>query len=156
MNTSDINNSPNRPKVDIIADIKSAISQLGYVVEDENTDKPWGAYFRFKNDNAEDFISRFFKDFNFPNWAKNQKLAPKFLLVAPTLRLSWQYHHRRGELWKTLKGPVNVYLSDTDDLPEKPKTLQNGEFIEIGTSKRHRLAGARNWGIVAEIWVHTD
>ena len=31
-----------------------------------------------------------------------------------------------------------------------------GNFIQLDKGERHRLIGLDSWGIVAEIWQHTD
>ena len=85
----------------------------------------------------------------------NYKLSPKILLVEPGKRLSWQYHERRAEVWKVLKGPVDFVISDTD-IESESKLFNPGDFIQIERGQRHRLKGLSSWGIVAEIWQHTD
>ena len=83
------------------------------------------------------------------------KLSPKILIVAPNKRLSWQYHHRRAEIWKLIGGVAGVITSDTDE--EKEITLLNiGDIIQLKQGQRHRLIGLKGWGIVAEIWQHTE
>ena len=32
----------------------------------------------------------------------------------------------------------------------------SGKVVELSKGERHRLIGEATWGIVAEIWVHTD
>ncbi len=83
------------------------------------------------------------------------KLSPKILVVAPNKRLSWQYHFRRSEIWKILSGIVGVKTSATD---EEGGIQQLGPetFIKMEKGERHRLIGLDSWGIVAEIWQHTD
>ena len=31
-----------------------------------------------------------------------------------------------------------------------------GELISLEQGERHRLLGLHDWGVVAEIWMHTD
>jgi mannose-6-phosphate isomerase-like protein (cupin superfamily) len=83
------------------------------------------------------------------------KLSPKILVVAPNKRLSWQFHHRRAEIWKILSGVVGVKTSLTDEEGEIQE-LKPGTFIQMDKGERHRLIGLDSWGIVAEIWQHTD
>ncbi|HRK75285.1 MAG TPA: hypothetical protein PLL64_13470, partial [Rhodothermales bacterium] len=84
-----------------------------------------------------------------------EKLSPKILVVAPEKRLSWQYHHRRAEIWKVVGGVAGVVVSNTDE--ETPlRKLQMGEVVELQQGERHRLIGLEMWGIIAEIWQHTD
>jgi mannose-6-phosphate isomerase len=78
------------------------------------------------------------------------------LLVAPNKRLSWQYHFRRAEIWRVLVGPVKVATNSFSDEEAEPKTYQEGEIIVLQKGERHRLIGADNYGIVTEIWQHTD
>ena len=84
-----------------------------------------------------------------------EKLSPKILMVAPGKRLSWQYHHRRAEIWRCIDGNVTVATSDTDEETEK-HILKPGDKIKLKQGKRHRLIGLEEWGVVAEIWQHTD
>jgi Mannose-6-phosphate isomerase len=85
-----------------------------------------------------------------------EKLSPKFLVVAPNKRLSWQYHFRRAEIWRVVSGPIKVAISETDE--ETPgQFYEDGNIIVLSKGTRHRLIGApENYGVVAEIWQHTD
>lgn len=104
---------------------------------------------------AEKFIQLFFPGYTKEQLMIGEKLSPKFLVVAPGKRLSWQYHFRRAEIWRVLSGPVKVAISKTDD-ETAPATYTNGDFIVLDKGHRHRLIGADCYGIVAEIWQHTD
>ncbi len=42
------------------------------------------------------------------------KLSPILLLVKPSARLSWQYHHRRAETWMVICGLVGIVISLDD------------------------------------------
>jgi mannose-6-phosphate isomerase-like protein (cupin superfamily) len=85
----------------------------------------------------------------------SNRLSPKILIVAPHKRLSWQYHFRRAEIWKIIGGSAAVITSDSDEENETV-LLDHGEIIELKQGERHRLIGTDGWGIVAEIWQHTD
>ena len=54
-----------------------------------------------------------------------------------------------------MSGPVAVAISATDEQPD-PGIYQDGDFIKLDIGQRHRLIGLANWGLVAEIWQHTD
>ncbi len=136
----------------LYANTKQLIAQHGFTIEEENTTKPWGAYIRLSNDDAERFAATYFEEHEFDTY---KNLSPKFLLVAPHKRLSWQKHARRAELWTVLKGPVGAKISESDKEPDEITTLQEGEYIEFDTEVRHRLVGLNDWGIVTEIWKHT-
>lgn len=83
------------------------------------------------------------------------KLSPKILLVAPHQRLSWQYHHRRAERWRLIDGEAGVIRSE-DDVQGQLEVLKKGDTITLQQGERHRLVGLEYWGVVAEIWQHTD
>jgi mannose-6-phosphate isomerase-like protein (cupin superfamily) len=85
----------------------------------------------------------------------SQKLSPKFLVVAPAARLSWQYHFRRSELWKLISGEAGIMRSQTDEQGSLGKMVL-GETVSLEKGERHRLVGLDSWGVVAEIWVHSD
>ena len=77
------------------------------------------------------------------------------MVVGPEKRLSWQYHNRRAEIWKLIGGVAGVVISDTDEETEVQK-LEIGQVINLKCGERHRLVGTDGWGVVAEIWQHTD
>jgi mannose-6-phosphate isomerase len=83
------------------------------------------------------------------------KLSPKILVVAPQQRLSWQYHSRRAEIWRVVQGEIGVVLSETDEQTEL-NFFEPGDVIVLNKGQRHRLVGLNDWGVVAEIWQHTD
>lgn len=123
-------------------------------VVDEDFQKPWGGYVRIHDEDLHHFIDLFFPEFSELK-TSSEKLSPKILLVAPKARLSWQYHFRRAEIWKVLFGPIGVMQNKTDDQTE-PSWHETNKLIQHDKEVRHRLMGANNWGVVAEIWKHTD
>ena len=150
----DLNHSRNKEL--IVEEIEAVLDAAGYKTVDMDVEKPWGGYFRIDRAQTEQFLEEFFKNIKLPDWAIGLTFDPKILFVAPFKRLSWQYHERRGEVWTVVRGPVGVYVSDTDTMPENPKNYETGSVVQIHPKGRHRLSGLVNWGIVAEIWVHTD
>lgn len=131
---------------------REKIQKIGLTISAEDNTRPWGGFFVIDESQAEKFINTFFTGRNIDN--KN-RISPKILLVAPHQKLSWQYHFRRSELWKVVDSRVGVIKSDTDN--ETPLIeYGSGETISILQGERHRLIGLSDWGIVAEIWIHTD
>ena len=112
-------------------------------------------FFVIYEDQAEDFVNHFFEGLNIHKLKISGKLSPKILIVAPQQRLSWQYHHRRAEIWKVIKGTVGIVTSLTNDEGEL-QLLSSGSLIRLQQGERHRLLGLDDWGILAEIWQHTD
>lgn len=117
--------------------------------------RPWGGFFVIEEDDAEKFIETFFPTLSVEQLSISGKLSPKILLVEPGKKLSWQYHHRRAEIWKLISGTATLIRSD-DDQEKDELVLQKGDLIELKQGERHRLIGLNEWGIVAEIWQHTD
>jgi len=74
-----------------------------------------GWVFVIDESQAIQFANRYFPGENIDELKITQKLSPKILMVAPHMRLSWQYHHRRAEIWKCIKGTAGVITSDTDE-----------------------------------------
>jgi mannose-6-phosphate isomerase len=134
---------------------RSDLTSKGFDIVGENLDKPWGAYFLIDEKQTGKFIKEFFSHIELPPFDPKLKLSPKILIVAPEKRLSWQYHHRRREIWTILKGPVEIVTNKTNELITG-KEYNANDFINIALGERHRLAGLNNWGVVAEIWMHTD
>ena len=121
----------------------------------KDTDRPWGAFLVVDESDADKFISQYFPELTREELSITGKLSPKILIVAPHKKLSWQYHHRRAEIWRLVGGIAAVIKSD-DDTEKDLITLTKGDKIELKQGERHRLVGLETWGIIAEIWRHTD
>jgi mannose-6-phosphate isomerase-like protein (cupin superfamily) len=142
-------------KQNVLQQTEKWIAEQGFTVVAKDFDRPWGGFFVLEESEASKFAAMFFPELSFDAIQITQKLSPKFLVVAPQQRLSWQYHFRRAEIWKVVNGPVAVAISATDEQFE-PNTYQEGDFIKLDIGQRHRLIGLDNFGLVAEIWQHTD
>ena len=124
-------------------------------VVDRDIDRPWGGFFVISEDNAQNFANIYFNGLNTEELKISGKLSPKILIIAPNKRLSWQYHHRRSEIWKVVGGQIKVVTSH-DDIERKKLILKEGDEISLSRSERHRIIGLNEYAVVAEIWVHTD
>ncbi|MDR9417903.1 phosphoheptose isomerase [Gracilimonas sp.] len=133
--------------------IRETLEEKGFRISDQDLERPWGGFFVIDEKQATDFIKEFFDESALEQIKTSGKVSPKILMLAPGKRLSWQYHHRRSELWKVLDGPVGVIKSITNEQKDV-KSYDVGEHIKIEQGERHRLVGLDNWGIVAEIWMH--
>ena len=147
-----------RNKLDLGAEITGMLRVNGYVIEEANLEKPWGAYLRLANSDAKKFIEEFFPGLTLQEaqlGIEEAELSPKILIVSPSQRLSWQYHDRRAERWCFLT-PGGYYKSLTDDQGELV-LAEPGDVVQFATAERHRLVGSdQGYTIVAEIWQHTD
>jgi len=124
-------------------------------IDTQDNTRPWGGFFVIEETEAVKFIQLYFPHLTKEDLSISGKLSPKILVVAPEKRLSWQYHYRRAEIWKLIGGIAAVATSDTDE--EKDiQQLSIGDIVQLKQGERHRLIGLDNWGIVAEIWQHTD
>jgi len=125
-----------------------------HINKQDNT-RPWGGFFVIDENEAEKFIDLYFPHLTKEALNISGKLSPKILVVAPGKRLSWQYHHRRAEIWKLIGGVAAVVTSDSDEEKET-RQLNIGDIVQLKQGERHRLIGLEDWGIVAEIWQHTN
>jgi mannose-6-phosphate isomerase len=135
--------------------IESFLSEKDFNIINKDTTRPWGGFFVIDENQAEKFITEFFSSTNSKDILTGNKISPKILVVRSNKRLSWQYHFRRAELWKVIHGEVGVITSDTDDEADIKK-YRPGSLIKLKQGERHRLIGLDDWGIIAEIWQHTD
>lgn len=153
-----LENNATVAKGDIVSAVVEAVRADGYDIVDLNNTKPWGAYIRMDGSGANRFIAEFFPGLT-PEEARlgiaDAELSPKFLIVAPGQRLSWQYHDRRAERWTFLtEGGYNK--SSTDDEGEVI-LASPGTVVQFQKGERHRLVGVDDrYAIVAEIWQHSD
>ena len=135
--------------------IEKKVTEAGFKIVKQDRSRPWGGFFVIDESQAPLFVETYFPQFSMKDFEGFNKLSPKFLIVAPNKRLSWQYHFRRAEIWKVIDGVAGVVVSDTDEQTALQK-LPLGTTIQLKQGERHRLVGLDNWGIIAEIWQHTD
>lgn len=147
--------SNNLDKTTVFNQIATVLKKENFTVIKQDETRPWGGFFVIDESQAADFVAKFFPQLEMSQIQITNKLSPKILVVAPNKRLSWQFHFRRAEIWKILSGVVGVKISDTDEEGEIQQ-LSPGTFIQMDKGERHRLIGLDSWGIVAEIWQHTD
>jgi mannose-6-phosphate isomerase len=143
------------PKEEVFQKMEEFIQNQGLQIISKDLSRPWGGFFALDEKEILKFKNLFFHDVELTDSQLNQKLSPKFLLVAPHQRLSWQYHFRRAELWKLISGVSGIVRSETDDQGEILE-MNLGNTVSLKKGERHRLVGLDGWGIVAEIWIHSD
>jgi len=135
--------------------IEKKVKELGFRINSKDFNRPWGGFLVIDEDQSDKFIDYFFQNLDMSLITKGLKLSPKILIVKPLSRLSWQYHYRRSEIWKVFEGEVAVVRSENDN--EQPKNIfPKGSLITLKQGERHRLIGLNDFGVVAEIWQHTD
>jgi mannose-6-phosphate isomerase len=150
-----LNFSTSTPKELIFENIAEYLHRQDLKIANQDNTRPWGGFFVLEESEAGKFIALYFPHLTQDELNISGKLSPKILIVAPNKRLSWQYHHRRAEIWKLIGGTAGVVTSDTDEEKEITR-LKIGDIIQLKQGERHRLIGLDGWGIVAEIWRHTD
>ena len=142
-------------KETVFSTVKEFITKNGFSIANEDASRPWGGFLVIDEEQAPMFIKTFFPQFTLKDFEGFDKLSPKILLVAPHQRLSWQYHHRRSEIWTVIGGTAAIVRSETDEQNPQEK-LPLGTTVSLKKGERHRLVGVDEWGIIAEIWQHTD
>jgi mannose-6-phosphate isomerase len=130
------------------------LENQNFTVVEKDDRRPWGGFFVIDESQAPRFIETYFPGLSLKDFEGFEKLSPKILLVAPNKRLSWQYHHRRSEIWRLVEGVAGVITSPTDEQGEVQK-LAPGDLVRLKQGERHRLVGLDGWGVLAEIWQHT-
>lgn len=142
-------------KATLFAEIAEELSTKGFTIDKEDQTRPWGGFFVIDEQQAQRFADTYFDGISVDDLKISGKLSPKILVVAPDKRLSWQYHHRRAEIWQVIKGTVGVVTSQTNEEGNRV-VLTPGKQIKLQQGERHRLVGLSEWGVLAEIWQHTD
>ena len=141
--------------MDYLHKIENEIKGLGFDIISKDFERPWGGFLVINEKQAQKFANKFFDGINIQTLKIGGKLSPKILIVKPNSKLSWQYHHRREEIWKVFKGRVGV--SKSMDNNEQPMVILNEkDQIKLKQGERHRLIGLDDFGVVSEIWQHTD
>lgn len=149
-----------RNKEDILSELIRQAERFNYTVVDVDINKPWGGYVRFDAASAEDFAKNFFPQLDMQSIRLGRRdvdLSPKFLLVKPGARLSWQVHARRAELWHYLT-PGGYHKSNKAEHQGDLYSAPAGTEVQFSQGECHRLVGTEpsTYTLVAEIWQHTD
>jgi mannose-6-phosphate isomerase len=135
--------------------IKQKLVASQFRIDSYDANRPWGGFFVIDESQAQEFADTYFDGLDVSQLKISGKLSPKILVVAPHQRLSWQYHHRRAEIWKVIEGEAGVVRS-SDDTEGEMEVLVKGDLITMQQGERHRLVGLEDWAVIAEIWQHTD
>ncbi len=136
-------------------EVENEIRGFGFEIIKKDFERPWGGFLVINEEQEQKFINQFFVGIDIENLKISGKLSPKILVVKPNSKLSWQYHHRRSEIWRVYKGEVGLSRSFDDN--QKPlKKLITGDQIKLKKGERHRLIGLTDYAVLAEIWQHTD
>ena len=140
----------------LFARIENELLAKGFTFERKDFNRPWGGFFVIEEHQSKLFLDTYYPGESFEKLTKGGIISPKILVVAPDKRLSWQYHHRRSEVWKVIEGRVGVVRSKTDE--EQPMRRYGiGRKVVLKRGERHRLVGLPNeYGVIAEIWQHSD
>lgn len=150
-----LNLAPHLGKIEVFEQVKNYLEDNCFSIVDSDQTRPWGGFFVIDEHQSKKFIDFFFSEVEDSKKESSGKISPKILIVEKEKRLSWQYHHRRSELWKVIGGKVGVVQSESNiETPIQKKSLN--DVITLRQGERHRLIGLETWGIVAEIWQHTD
>ena len=138
-----------------LTEIEKEIKSFGFEIISKDFQRPCGGFLVISEEQAQEFANKFFDGINVKNIKIGGKLSPKILVVKPNSKLSWQYHHRRAEIWKVFKGEVGVSRSFDDNQNPLIK-LVTGDQIRLKKGERHRLIGLSDFAVIAEIWQHSD
>ena len=136
-------------------EIEDEIKGFGFKIIEKDFERPWGGFLVISEKQAQEFTDKFFDGINVENIKIGGKLSPKILVVNPNSKLSWQYHHRRAEIWKVFRGEVGISRSFDDNQNPLIK-LVTGDQIRLKKGERHRLIGLSDFAVIAEIWQHTN
>lgn len=147
--------SPTQDKKHVFKAVQEYISKHGFNITNFDETRPWGGFFVIDEQQSKKFIDFFFSHIEDSKKQSTGKISPKILIVEKGKRLSWQYHHRRSELWKVIGGEVGVIKSE-NDAENDIEVKKVDDIIALYQGERHRLIGLETWGIVAEVWQHTD
>lgn len=147
--------TPGSGKKEVFNQVKSFLESNDFKIINCDETRPWGGFYVIDESQSKKFIELFLRDVPNATQQVYGKISPKILIVESNKRLSWQYHHRRAEVWKVIYGEAGVVISDTDEEKDL-QIIKKDDVIILKQGERHRLVGTKQWGIIAEIWQHTD
>jgi mannose-6-phosphate isomerase len=139
----------------IFETIQNQLETNQFTIVSKDHHRPWGGFFVIAEEQTQVFANPYFEGLEVSSLKISGKLSPKILVVAPGKRLSWQYHHRRAEIWRVVQGQAGVKRS-LNDTEGELEILNLGDTITLQQGERHRLIGLDDYAVIAEIWQHTD
>jgi mannose-6-phosphate isomerase len=148
-------NAASTDKTEVFQQAARILLSKDFKLIDLDIRRPWGFFLSVDESQAAEFIRQFYEDRQAEVIETSLPLRPKFLGFAPGKRLSWQYHHRRSEVWRTLSGSYGLVTS-LDDKEKEPEMIKEGQVVTIPQGTRHRGVGLDGWALIAEIWQHID
>jgi mannose-6-phosphate isomerase len=140
---------------EIFSKIEQDIKSLNFIISSKDFNRPWGGFLIIDETQSQEFSNKFFEGLDVNTLKIGGKLSSKILIVKPAVRLSWQYHNRRAEIWQIHKGSAGIIRSNTDTENEM-EVYNEGDQIILQQGERHRLIGLDDHCVVAEIWQHTE
>ena len=81
----------------------------------------------------------------FEKFVENERCTVKLLHLNPHSQTSLQYHHKREEWWKVLKGYISVELDDNESI------LKENDMIFINRGSKHRVKNLQIPSTILEI-----
>ena len=99
---------------DFFNKISEKLKSQNLTIVKKDLNRPWGGFYVIDEIDSQDFANIYFNGLNTEELKVSGKLSPKILIIAPNRRLSWQYHHRRSEIWKVASGEIKVVTSKDD------------------------------------------
>jgi mannose-6-phosphate isomerase len=109
-------------------EIKKEIKSFGFKVVSHNFERPWGGFLVIDETQAQDFSNKFFEGLGINTLKIGEKFRPKILIVKFNVRLSWQYHNRRAEIWQVYKESAGIIRGDSD-VENEMKVINEGYQI---------------------------
>ena len=88
------------------------------------TKRPWGSFTRFTD---------------------NEQSTVKLLYVTAGEQLSLQYHNKREEFWKVVKGSPDIVVGD------KVSNAKEGDEFFIPVKSNHRISAPKDDVVILEI-----
>ena len=76
---------------------------------------------------------------SFENLLDEKYCKVKRIIVKPGGRLSYQYHHKRSEVWVVVQGEACATIDIPNGMSQWECTFQVGDVIEIPKEAKHRV-----------------
>lgn len=139
----------------IFDNIKSELEVNQFEITCMDSSRPWGDFFVIYELRDQKFTNTYLEVLNVSGFKISDKLSPKKSVMAPGKRYSWQFHHRRAEIWRVIQVEAGVQRSPKDT--ESELEILNVDYTIISQQgERHGLIGLDDYVVIAEISQHID
>lgn len=135
----------------ITRDIIRTLGLGGKGVAEVNEHEPWGATYRFCDQETEQFVREYYPELSAESWVGHMLLRPSVIVVLPNMEVPMHYHQQRVELIKVVSGSMVASTVSRCDYPDM-RAFGEGGLAIFEPGVQHSIRADSEPLVLAEVW----